>query len=172
MHRHLFAGVDIRANRAHVLDGTVPEAFVDEHCAAYERWITSDGGIDLQLLGIGRNGHIAFNEPAEMDLESALKLPTRKVALHPTTRADASKNFGGKPESVPTHALTMGIATILSARAIVVLAFGHSKADAVYKALCEPPTMLLPASLLQTVRPRVTWILDEAAWEKGSGTLW
>jgi glucosamine-6-phosphate deaminase len=162
MHQHLFSHVDLPANRAHVLDGTVPESAVAEHCAAFEGWIENDGGIDLQLLGIGRNGHIGFNEPAEgTGLDEARAWRTRRVALHPITVEDAARDFGGKAELVPRHALTMGIATILSARSILILAFGKAKAPAVAAALHGPVHPRVPASLLQTVASRVVWMIDE-----------
>jgi glucosamine-6-phosphate deaminase len=162
MHRHLFGHVDIAPDHAHVLDGTVPEAFVAEHAAEFERWIAADGGLDAQLLGIGRNGHIGFNEPSELTVDEALRLPTRLVDLHPVTRTDAAKDFGGIDRVIP-HALTMGIATILAARSIVVLATGEHKADAVARALTGPMTAELPGSLLQSAAGRVTWVIDESA---------
>jgi glucosamine-6-phosphate deaminase len=163
MNHHLFSRVDIAPNRAHVLDGTVPEASADEHCAAFDRWIAADGGLDLQLLGIGRNGHVGFNEPSGLDVESALRLPTRRVALHPTTTADAARDFGGDPSRVPEHALTMGVGPILAARSILILAFGPAKAEAVAKALTGPISAEVPASLLQSARRKVTWLLDAPA---------
>jgi glucosamine-6-phosphate deaminase len=162
MHRHLFSHVDMAPNRVHMLDGTVPEPFVAEHAASFERWIEADGGLDLQLLGIGRNGHIGFNEPSELPVAEALRLPTRLVGLHPVTRADAAHEFGSVDSVIP-RALTMGVATILAARSIVILATGARKAEAVAAALTGPMTAALPASLLQSVAARVTWILDEPA---------
>jgi glucosamine-6-phosphate deaminase len=162
MHHHLFSHVDIAPNHAHVLDGTVPESFVAEHCAEFDRWIAADGGIDLQLLGIGRNGHIGFNEPSSLSLASALGLPTRLTELHPVTRADAAREFGGEDLVIP-RALTMGVAPILAARSILMLATGAHKADVVARALDGPMAPGLPASLLQSVAPRVTWMLDGAA---------
>ncbi len=163
MHRHLFSHVEIAANQTHVLDGTVPESAVAEHAAQFERWITADGGLDLQLLGIGRTGHIGFNEPSEITVEEALALPTRCVALHPVTTADTAKDFGNDPDRVPRRALTLGVAAILSAREILILAFGPAKANAVAKLIRGPITPSMPASLLQTVAAKVTWIVDEAA---------
>jgi glucosamine-6-phosphate deaminase len=162
MDRHLFSHVDLAPNRAHVLDGTVPEAFVNDHAAQFDRWIAADGGLDLQLLGIGRNGHIGFNEPTEMEVERAVALPTRLVELHPTTIEDAARDFGGE-EYVPRTALTMGVASILAARSIVVLAFGERKAPAVARSLRGPITTEVPGSLLQTVPGKVTWLIDRAA---------
>jgi glucosamine-6-phosphate deaminase len=162
MHRHLFGRVDLAPDRTHVLDGTVPEPFAAEHAAQFERWIQADGGLDLQLLGIGRNGHIGFNEPSDRPVAEALGLSTRLVELHPVTRADAAREFGSTDAVIP-RALTMGVATILAARSIVILATGAHKAEVVAEALEGPMTAALPASLLRSVAPRVTWILDEAA---------
>jgi glucosamine-6-phosphate deaminase len=163
MHRHLFSRVDIAPHRAHLLDGTVPESFVAEHAAQFERWIAADGGLDVQLLGIGRNGHIGFNEPSGLEVAEALRLPTRVVELHPVTRTDAAAREFGSEEAVIPRAFTMGVATILAARSILILATGAHKAAAVAAALDGPMTAAVPASLLQSVAPRVTWILDEAA---------
>ena len=101
MHRHLFGHVDLAPNRAHLLDGTVPEAFVAEHAAQYDRWIAADGGLDLQLLGIGRNGHIGFNEPTDRPVAETLALPTRLVDLHPITRADAARGVRRRGQGHP-----------------------------------------------------------------------
>ncbi len=90
MHRNLFSLVNLSPHHTHVLDGTVPEPFVAEHCAEFDRWIEADGGLDLQLLGIGRNGHIGFNEPSDRPVAEALALATRLVELHPVTRSDAA----------------------------------------------------------------------------------
>ncbi len=162
MHHHLFSHVDLAPNHAHVLDGTVPESFVAEHCAGFDRWIAADGGLDFQLLGIGRNGHIGFNEPSALAMADALALPTRLTELHPVTRADAAREFGGEDRVIP-RALTMGVAAILSARSILMLATGAHKADAVARACHGPITPECPASLLRTAAPRVTWMVDEAA---------
>jgi glucosamine-6-phosphate deaminase len=162
MHRHLFGRVNIAPHRAHVLDGTVPERFVAEHAAEFERWIESDGGLDLQLLGIGRNGHIGFNEPSRLSVAEMLRLPTRLIELHPVTRVDAARDFGSVDAVIP-RALTMGVAAILRARSIVILATGAAKAEAVAAALTGPMTSEVPASLLQSVAGKVTWILDETA---------
>ncbi len=162
MHRHLFGHVDLAPNRAHLLDGTVPEAFAAEHAAQYDRWIAADGGLDLQLLGIGRNGHIGFNEPTDLPVAETLALPTRLVDLHPITRADASRDFGAEDKVIP-RALTLGVAPILSARSILVLAFGANKADAVARSLTGAMTSQVPGSLLQSVPGRVTWIVDAEA---------
>jgi glucosamine-6-phosphate deaminase len=162
MHEHLFRHVNISPHRAHLLDGTVPEAFAAMHAAEYDHWIDRDGGLDVQLLGIGRNGHIAFNEPSELSVERALALPSRLVELHPVTRADAAQDFGGIEKVIP-QALTMGLAPILAARSIVVLATGSHKAEITAQALSGEMTTQNPASLLRTAGERVTWLLDEAA---------
>ncbi|CAN5838397.1 hypothetical protein BH23PLA1_BH23PLA1_07120 [soil metagenome] len=165
MHRHLFSKVNLAPHRAHVLDGTVPEAFAAETCSAFDRWIEADGGLDLQLLGLGRNGHIGFNEPSEMPVEEALKRPTRLADLHPVTLADAAKDFVGGSAAVPRRALTMGIAPILAARSILVLAFGPHKSEAVARSLKGERTANVPGSLLQAAPGRVTWMLDPEAAE-------
>jgi glucosamine-6-phosphate deaminase len=162
MHEHLFRHVDLAPNRTHLLDGTVPEAFVAAHVQEYDRWIEADGGLDLQLLGIGRNGHIGFNEPSDLSVEEALALPTRLVELHPITRTHAARDFGGESNVIP-HALTLGVAPILAARSILILALGAAKAAVVAQALRGPITAQMPASLLQTVPGKVTWMLDDAA---------
>jgi glucosamine-6-phosphate deaminase len=163
MNQHLFSKVDLAPNAAHVLDGTVPDAATADHCAEFDRWIAVDGGLDLQLLGIGRNGHIGFNEPSDLPVEAFAALPTRRVALHPVTAADAARDFGGDLAKVPAEALTMGVRPILAARSILILAFGDAKADAVAKALTGPISAAMPASLLRTTSAKVTWLLDEAA---------
>jgi len=162
MHRHLFGRVDLAPNRAHVLDGTVPESAASEHAAQFDRWIDADGGLDLQLLGIGRNGHIGFNEPSDLSAEAFAAQPTRLVDLHPVTRADAVREFGS-PEAVIPRALTMGVRQILAARSIVMLATGAKKAAIVAEALKGPVSAAVPASLLRTVADRVVWLLDEPA---------
>jgi glucosamine-6-phosphate deaminase len=162
MHEHLFRHVDLPPNQAHLLDGTIPEWAVPEHTAQFDRWIATDGGLDVQLLGIGRNGHIGFNEPSELPVEEALKLPTRLVELHPITRADAAREFGGIDRVIP-RALTMGVAPILAARSILILALGAGKAEVVARSLQQPMTAAVPASLLQAVPGKVTWMLDEEA---------
>ena len=113
------------------------------------------GGVDVQLLGIGRNGHLAFNEPG-----SPLDSRSRVVTLSETTRRDNAGSFDDEP--VPTHALTQGLGTILDARHLVLLATGESKACAIAAALTGPVTVDCPASVVQT-HPRVTVVLDEAA---------
>lgn len=162
MHEHLFAHVDIPSNQTHMLDGTVPEASVADHSAEFDRWIANDGGLDLQLLGLGRNGHIGFNEPSDTPVADSLKLPTRLVDLHHVTLASAARDFGDESRVIP-RALTLGVASILSARAILILAFGPHKAEPVARSLEGPMTSRVPGSFLQAVSGKVTWVLDEAA---------
>ena len=162
MHEHLFRHVDLPPNRAHLLDGTVPESAVAEYTAQFDRWIAADGGLDCQLLGIGRNGHIAFNEPSDVPVAAALTLPTRLVELHPVTVVDAARDFGSVERVIP-RALTMGMAPILAARSILVVALGSSKAEVVARSLLGPMSAELPGSLLQAVPGKVTWLLDEEA---------
>lgn len=168
MHRHLFSKVDLAPNRAHLPDGTVPESALEVYGKAYDHWIAAEGGLDLQLLGLGRNGHVGFNEPDDLPVDRALNLPTRPVTLHPTTIADAAKDFGGEG-LVPRRALTMGTASILASRSILVLAFGPNKAEAVARSLTGPITAEVPGSLLRKAGDRVTWMLDPEAASGLSG---
>lgn len=163
MHRYLFSHVDLPANQAHVLDGTVPERAVADHCAAFEGWMAAAGGLDLQLLGIGRNGHIGFNEPSDAPVDEAIALPARLARLHPVTIEDAARDFGGDTDTVPRTALTLGTRNILAARAVLILAFGPAKAEAVAAALQGPITSAWPATFLRTIADRVTWVLDAPA---------
>jgi glucosamine-6-phosphate deaminase len=163
MQEKLFDHIDIEPNRTHVLDGTVPEWAVAEEGARFERWMEEAGGLDVQLLGIGRNGHIGFNEPMEVPVSEAVVLPTRLAELDAMTREDAAREFGGDVGRVPARALTVGTRAILGARLIVMLALGERKAGIVARAVEGPATARVPASLLQTVSERVVWVLDEAA---------
>lgn len=125
-------------------------------CAAYEAVVRARGGVDLQLLGIGRNGHVGFNEPG-----TPFDAPTHVVALTPTTRADNARFFD-RPEDVPTHAVTQGIGTILRADRLLLAATGGAKAPAVAAALEGPVDPACPASALRR-HPRVTVVLDRDA---------
>lgn len=133
--------------------GTPPAVVADE----YERMLRSSGGIDLQLLGIGRNGHIAFNEPG-----ASRASRTRVVELHPLTRGLAAPAFGGI-ERVPKRAITMGIATILETRRIRVLAFGADKAEIVKRALLDEPSPECPATFLREHKDVKLFVDREAA---------
>lgn len=155
--RELTSHIDILDGEVHSLDGTAtdPEAAA----AAYERAIATAGGVDHQILGIGANGHIAFNEPG-----SPLNSRTRVIDLHPRTIADNARFFDSE-EDVPRRALTQGIGTIMEARNIVLIATGENKADAVRALIQGPVTEDCPASALQR-HENVTVILDEAAARK------
>lgn len=156
MDENLFSQVDIPPEQTHIPSGLVPEAEAPAVCQRYEEQIRAAGGIDLQILGIGRTGHIGFNEPG-----SPASSRTRLIQLDPITRADAAAAFGGL-EHVPTSAITMGIATILEARSIYLLAWGQNKAHIVAKALRTPPTSTIPATFLQQ-HPQVRFYVDATA---------
>ena len=156
MKRHLFDRVDLDPARAHVLDGSMPEARVEAACRAWDAQIAAAGGIDLQLLGIGRNGHVGFNEPG-----STRASPTRRVELAAATREALAASCGGLPR-VPRHALTLGLAGLLAARQLVLLATGAAKARAVARALAGPPGPDCPASLL-VGHPGLRIVLDREA---------
>lgn len=143
MKEQLFDHVDIEMGNVNIPDGTLAEKDVPAFCLAYEQKINSYGGIDVQLLGIGRTGHIGFNEPG-----SAPNSGTRLVTLNELTRRDASKDFGGK-ENVPTKAITMGIGTIYKAREIILLAWSGKKAAIIRKAVEGEQTADVPATYLQ-----------------------
>ena len=155
MHEHLFAHVNVATRNIHIPDGTIRGNY-DQYCASYEDAIRTAGGIDLQLLGIGRNGHIGFNEPT-----SSLASRTRLKVLSKETLDDNSKFFAPGQES-PRCAITMGIGTILEARKVLLLATGTSKAAAVAKSIEGPITSAVSASALQ-LHPDVTFIIDDAA---------
>jgi glucosamine-6-phosphate deaminase len=155
MQQHLFGHVNVAPERINFLNGLAanPEA----ECARYERAIQDAGGIDVLLLGIGTNGHIGFNEPAR-----ELRARTHRAALHPTTRRASASLFGNDVSRVPREALSMGMATILDAREIVLLAVGKSKARCVERVVHGPLTTRVPASFLQ-LHPRVEVVLDGLA---------
>ncbi|HET7535932.1 MAG TPA: glucosamine-6-phosphate deaminase [Candidatus Didemnitutus sp.] len=156
MRTHLFDHIDIPVENTHVPSGSVPPAEVDAHCRAYEERIKAAGGIDFQILGIGRTGHIGFNEPG-----SPRRSRTRLVALDPVTRRDASGDFGGE-EHTPRYAVTMGVGSILDARRIVLLAWGQHKADIVRAALEGEVSTQITASFLQE-HDNALFVLDHAA---------
>jgi glucosamine-6-phosphate deaminase len=155
MHEHFFAAVNLDAAGIGFLDGTAPDPVVE--CERYERAIAERGGLDLQILGIGANGHIGFNEPGD-----ALESRTHVVRLHDTTRRDNAGLFGGDPGAVPGEALSMGMGTILKAKAIILLATGERKAACVERMVNGPVTTRLPASFLQ-LHARADLYLDAAA---------
>ena len=158
MEQHLFRRVNVNRDRIHFLDGAAVDP--DAECARYERAIDEAGGLDLQVVGIGTNGHIGFNEPAR-----ELQPRTHRVTLQPETRRSNAPLFGGDPDSVPTEALSMGMATILQAKCIILVATGRSKASCIERVLNGPVTPELPASFLQLHRD-VDIMIDEAAAEK------
>lgn len=153
MEHNLFSHVDLPAERTHVPSGLDVS---DAALAGYDAAIEAAGGIDLQLLGLGGNGHIGFNEPG-----TPFGLGTHVVELTARTRQDNARFFASLDE-VPTHAATMGVKTVMHARAILLLAFGSAKAEAVRAALIGPVTEEVPASVLQ-LHPDVTVICDEEA---------
>lgn len=155
MEDHLFKHVGIPSAHVNFLNGMAPDPEVE--CVRYEEAIAAAGGIDLQILGIGTNGHIGFNEPAK-----ELKARTHRVRLKPETRRSNAALFGGDPAAVPEEALSMGMATILQARSIVLLATGKSKAGCIARVVNGPITTRLPASFLQ-LHHDVQVMLDEAA---------
>jgi glucosamine-6-phosphate deaminase len=155
MHENFFRHVNAKPENVHIPDGTVSENY-DRYCFAYEQAIRDAGGIDLQILGIGRNGHIGFNEPT-----SSLGSRTRIKVLTKETIDDNRKSF--QPgEKVPECAVTMGIGTILEARRILLLASGSSKATSIAQAIEGPVTASVTASALQH-HPDVTFIVDQEA---------
>ena len=154
MMNNLFKHVNIDLSRTHVPDGTEPDS--EKACADYEEIVRSYGGIDLQLLGLGHNGHIGFNEPSD----NFAKV-THCVDLTEST-IKANARFFEKIEDVPTQAYTMGIGTIFKAKRILLIASGKDKAEIVKKAFCGPIDPQVPASILQ-LHPDVTVVLDEDA---------
>jgi glucosamine-6-phosphate deaminase len=156
MRETFFNHVNIPPQNVHIPDGTVRPEEVEDYCAAYEQKIRRAGGIDLQILGVGRTGHVGFNEPG-----STRTSRTRLVTLDPVTRRDAASGFFGE-ENVPQQALTMGVGTILEARKIVILAFGEHKAGIVQKAVEGEVTDAIAASFLQN-HPDASFLLDAAA---------
>ncbi len=154
MWEHLFQHLNVPRERAHIPNGLARD--VPAECAAYEAAIRAAGGIDLQILGIGTDGHIGFNEPS-----SSLASRTRIKTLTARTRSDNARFFGS-PEAVPLHVITMGVGTIMDARQVLLLAFGEGKARAVADAVEGPITATNPASILQ-MHPVAKCLIDEAA---------
>ena len=185
MQEQLFDHVDILPENTHVPDGKVPRESVFESCRHYEEAIRAAGGIDIQILGIGRTGHIGFNEPG-----SGPESRTRLVTLDSLTRRDAARDFLGE-ENVPRHAITMGIGTILEARKVYLLAWGEAKAGVIAQAVEADPADTLPASFLQAhddcrfcidasaagqlTRVRHPWLVGPVEWSPGmtrKAVLW
>ena len=156
MREYLFSHIDIKSQNIHIPHTDCSPDRIQHYCIDYEEKIASFGGLDLQLLGIGRNGHIGFNEPG-----SGVDSTTRLIDLHPLTRKDAEVNFGAI-ENVPLQAISIGIHTIMQARRILLLALGEAKSEIISKALNGEISIEVPASLLQTI-PHVEFILDRDA---------
>jgi len=154
MQENFFRKVNLPAASAHVPNGLAPD--LARHCIEYEEAIRRAGGIDLQLLGLGTDGHVGFNEPS-----SSLSSRTRLKTLTPRTIKDNARHFTNESE-VPRHVITMGIGTIMEARQILMLAIGEAKAAAVAMTVEGPITADCPASILQ-MHPKCVLIVDEAA---------
>ena len=157
MHQHLFDRVNIDPERTNVPNGMEPDA--EKECGRYEELIRSLGGVDLQLLGLGHNGHIGFNEPGE-----AFEKETHCVDLTEST-IKANKRFFASADDVPKQAYTMGIKTIMQAKKILIVVNGENKADIVERAFFGPVTPEVPASILQ-LHNDVTLVGDKAALAK------
>jgi glucosamine-6-phosphate deaminase len=185
MHSQLFNHIDLPKDNIHVPNGTVAMEDVFASCEQYEKQIDAAGGLDLQILGIGRTGHIGFNEPG-----SSKESRTRLIALDHLTRRDAASDFQGE-ENVPRFAITMGVGTILRARKLVLMAWGENKAGIVQQAVEGPETELISASFLQShadarfllnaaasahlTRIRLPWLVGQATWtgaEKRRAVCW
>ncbi len=166
MWENLFKHININPKLTHVPEGNIPYQTpedikkIQEVCDQYEQMIDDVGGIDYQVLGIGSNGHIGFNEPG-----SSLGSLTRIKTLSENTRKDNARFFDGNMDLVPQYAITMGIGTILKARKVVLLANGEGKAQAIKDALEGQVTAMCPASALQMHR-YATFVIDEAAASK------
>lgn len=153
--RELTDRIDVDPDRVAGPDGSADD--LPAACAAYERAISDAGGVDLQILGIGTDGHIAFNEPG-----SSLASRTRVKTLTWQTRQDNARFFDGDPSAVPNHCVTQGIGTILAARHLVLLATGRAKAEAVHQLVEGPVSAMWPATALQ-LHPHVSVLVDDAA---------
>jgi glucosamine-6-phosphate deaminase len=177
MEENLFNHVDIKKENCFIPHGNAPQELIKQQCENYEKKIESFGGIDFQLLGIGRNGHIGFNEPG-----SHISSVTRIITLDHLTRFDAAYDFGGIA-NVPRKAITMGIGTILKAKRIVLMAWGERKAMIIQQAVEGPVTEYVPASYLQghqnvafvldesssaeLARRKTPWLTDAVSWDSG-----
>ncbi len=156
MNEHLFDHIDIEKTNIHIPDGTLDKEDVAGFCKEYEKKITSAGGIDIQILGIGRTGHIGFNEPG-----SSLKSITRIVRLDRVTRLDAASDFFGL-ENVPSKAITMGVGTIMNAKRIILMAWGEGKAEIIKQSVEGEIRVAVPATFLQQ-HENCDFIVDHAA---------
>ncbi|HSR60761.1 MAG TPA: glucosamine-6-phosphate deaminase, partial [Robiginitalea sp.] len=156
MREHLFDHIDIRKENIHIPDGRLDKEDVRDFCKDYEQKIQKAGGLDIQVLGIGRTGHIGFNEPG-----SSLNSATRMVRLDRVTRLDAASDFFGL-ENVPTKAITMGVGTIMAAKRIIMMAWGEGKAEIIRQAVEGEIRESVPATFLQQ-HPNCEVITDLAA---------
>ena len=156
MKEHLFDHIDMLPKNIHIPDGTLAKENVRKFCQTYESHIAKAGGIDIQVLGIGRTGHIGFNEPG-----SSINSKTRMVRLDRVTRLDAASDFFGQ-ENVPTKAITMGVGTIMAAKCIILMAWGEGKAPIVKEAVEGIIRESVPATFLQQ-HPNCNFIIDQAA---------
>ncbi|MBS1542678.1 MAG: glucosamine-6-phosphate deaminase, partial [Bacteroidetes bacterium] len=156
MNEHLFNHIDIPRKNINIPDGTVPKSKIAEYCRSYEKKMESAGGLDIQILGIGRTGHIGFNEPGSTE-----RSLTRITTLNQVTRNDAAADFFGE-ENVPQKALTMGVGTILKSKRIILMAWGEGKGSIVQKAVEGEISDQVPATYLQR-HANTQFILDEAA---------
>lgn len=185
MNEHLFDHLDIKKENIHIPDGSIPKEDVRSYCEQYEQKIKDFGGLDIQILGIGRTGHIGFNEPG-----SALSSKTRMVRLDRVTRLDAASDFFGH-ENVPTKALTMGVGSIMAAKRIILMAWGEGKADIIRQAVEGEIKESVPATFLQhhgncdfildeasasfLTRARTPWLVGECEWNDlriKKATIW
>ena len=155
MHKYFFDHVDVPAENIHILDGNAPD--LEKECADYEAAIAATDGFDLFLGGIGEDGHIAFNEPF-----SSLSSRTRVVTLTEDTRIVNSRFFGGDPNQVPRQAMSVGVATVLGAREVVIEGFGAKKARAIQQSVEGPYTHYVTVSALQA-HPNGVVVIDDAA---------
>ncbi|GAA5042731.1 glucosamine-6-phosphate deaminase [Marivirga lumbricoides] len=156
MNEYLFDHVDIKKENIHIPDGTLPYELVESFCQEYEKKIKALGGIDLQVLGIGRTGHIGFNEPG-----SHINSKTRMISLDHITRLDAASDFFGE-ENVPRRAITMGVGTIMQAKRLILMAWGEGKAQIIHRTVEGEVSDSVPATYLQK-HTNATIVLDEAA---------
>jgi glucosamine-6-phosphate deaminase len=178
MKEQLFDHIDIPSQNTHIPNGQLPLEEIPAFCKAYEDKIERLGGLDFQILGIGRNGHIGFNEPG-----SLINSKTRLMTLDMSTKLDASIDFGGL-EKVPKRAITLGIDKLMNAKRVVLLAFGEHKAESIAKAVEGPVTADIPASYLQQhqnaifmvdeaaaaglTRIKTPWVVDSVEWDKNT----
>ncbi|MBT8186818.1 MAG: glucosamine-6-phosphate deaminase, partial [Croceitalea sp.] len=185
MNEHLFDHIDIPADNVHIPDGTVTKEDIRAYCETYEQKITDAGGIDIQILGIGRTGHIGFNEPG-----SSINSKTRLVRLDMVTQLDAASDFFGQ-ENVPSRALTMGVGTIMASRRIILMAWGEGKSEIIKQAVEGEIRETVPATFLQhhdncdfildhaaasfLTRVKTPWLVGECEWDDTlikKATIW